>query len=167
MNQSLFYLLSFLTLFFALLVVFAKNPIHSALYMVMTFFAITCHYIVLNAQFLAVVNFIVYMGAIMVLILFAIMFLNLNKDLEPQKPNIVKFAGVIAAGILMVTLVAAMKVTGGGSSETFTIQQTDIGLVKNLGKVLFRDFLLPFEIASVLLLSAMVGSVLLAKKEIN
>ena len=83
MSHSLFYLLSFITLFFALLVVFAKNPIHSALYMVMTFFAITCQYLILNAQFLAIVNFIVYMGAIMVLILFSIMFLNnpVNPDL--------------------------------------------------------------------------------------
>src|SRR6478752_4391439 len=102
MNQILFYILSVVTLFFALMVVFAKNPIHSALYMVMTFFAITCHYILLNAQFLAIVNFIVYMGAIMVLFVFAIMFLNLNKDSEPQKSNKLKFAGVIAAGLLMV-----------------------------------------------------------------
>lgn len=166
MNQSIFYLLGFITVLFALLVVFAKNPIHSALYMVMTFFSITCHYILLNAQFLAIVNFIVYMGAIMVLILFAIMFLNLNKDSEPQKSNLLKFAGVIAAGLLMVTMFAALKKTVGGENVT-TITNTEIGLVKNLGKTLFKDFLLPFEIVSILLLSAMVGSVLLAKKEIN
>jgi NADH-quinone oxidoreductase subunit J len=166
MNQSIFYLLAFVTLFFAALVVFAKNPIHSALYMVMTFFAITCHYILLNAQFLAVVNFIVYMGAIMVLILFAIMFLNLNKDSEPHKSNIIKFAGVIAAGLLMMTLFAALKKTE-GANEVTQLGDSSIGLVKNLGKVLFKDFLLPFEIISILLLSAMVGSVLLAKKEIN
>mgnify|MGYP000848852378 CR=1 FL=1 len=107
MNQSIFYLLAALTVIFATMTVFAKNPIHSALYMVMTFFSITCHYVLLNAQFLAVVNFIVYMGAIMVLIIFAIMFLNLGKDLEPQKSTLVKFAGVIAAGLLLVTLVGA------------------------------------------------------------
>ncbi len=166
MNQSIFYLLGFITVFFALLVVFAKNPIHSALYMVMTFFSITCHYILLNAQFLAIVNFIVYMGAIMVLMLFSIMFLNLNKDTEPHKSTLIKFAGVISAGLLMVTIFAALKQTIGGNEIT-TISNTDIGLVKNLGKTLFRDFLLPFEIISILLLSAMVGSVLLAKKEIN
>ncbi len=166
MNQSIFYLLGFITVFFALLVVFAKNPIHSALYMVMTFFSITCHYILLNAQFLAIVNFIVYMGAIMVLILFSIMFLNLNKDTEPQKSTLIKFAGVISAGLLMLTIFAALKQTMGGNEIT-TITNTDIGLVKNLGKTLFKDFLLPFEIVSILLLSAMVGSVLLAKKEIN
>lgn len=166
MNESIFYLLGFMTVLFALLVVFAKNPIHSALYMVMTFFTITCHYILLNAQFLAIVNFIVYMGAIMVLILFAIMFLNLSKDAEPHKSNLLKFAGVISAGLLMVTMFAALKQTVGGD-EIKNITQTDIGLVKNLGKTLFKDFLLPFEIVSILLLTAMVGSVLLAKKEIN
>ncbi len=166
MNESIFYLLGFMTVLFALLVVFAKNPIHSALYMVMTFFTITCHYILLNAQFLAIVNFIVYMGAIMVLILFAIMFLHLSKDEEPNKSTLIKFAGVISAGLLMLTMFAALKQTAGGD-EIKNITQTDIGLVKNLGKTLFKDFLLPFEIVSILLLTAMVGSVLLAKKEIN
>lgn len=166
MNESIFYLLGFMTVLFALLVVFAKNPIHSALYMVMTFFTITCHYILLNAQFLAIVNFIVYMGAIMVLILFAIMFLNLSKDAEPHKSTLIKFAGVVSAGLLMLTMFAALKQTAGGN-EIKNITQTDIGLVKNLGKTLFKDFLLPFEIVSILLLTAMVGSVLLAKKEIN
>lgn len=165
MSQSVFYLLGFVTLLFALLVIFAKNPIHSALYMVMTFFSITCHYILLNAQFLAIVNFIVYMGAIMVLILFAMMFLNLGKDTEPQKPILMKFAAVIAGGLLMLTIFAALRKTEGG--EITGIVNSDIGLVKNLGKTLFRDFLLPFEIISILLLSAMVGSVLLAKKEKN
>lgn len=164
MNQYLFYILSVVTLFFALMVVFAKNPIHSALYMVMTFFAITCHYILLNAQFLAIVNFIVYMGAIMVLFVFAIMFLNLKKDNEPQKSNKLKFAGVIAAGLLMVVLTGAFR-KATGISEPFVIANPDVGLVKNLGKVLFSDFLLPFELASILLLSAMVGAVLLAKKD--
>lgn len=165
MNQSIFYLLGFVTVFFALLVVLAKNPIHSALYMVMTFFSITAHYILLNAQFLAIVNFIVYMGAIMVLILFAIMFLNLGKESEPQKPILMKFAATIAAGLLLITIFAALKKTEGG--DITGIPSTDIGLVENLGKTLFRDFLLPFEIVSILLLSAMVGSVLLAKKETN
>lgn len=166
MNQSIFYFLAFLTVLFALLVVFARNPVHSALYMVITFFTITCHYILLNAQFLAVVNFIVYMGAIMVLILFAIMFLNLNKETEPQKSTLLKFSAVIAAGILMVILVGAFR-KASTVTTPFTIANPEIGLVKNLGKVLFNEFLLPFEFASVLLLSAMVGAVLLARKELN
>ncbi len=166
MDHTIFYLLAFLTIIFALLVVTARNPIHSALYMVMTFFSLTCHYILLNAQFLAVVNFIVYMGAIMVLIIFAMMFLNLNKEAEPRKSNMIKFAGAIAAGMLMLILVAAIRQAGGGTAP-FTIEKPEVGLVENLGRVLFNEFLLPFELTSILLLSAMVGAVLIAKKELN
>ena len=148
------------------MVVISKNPVHSELWLILVFFCISGHYILLNAQFLAIVNFIVYMGAIMVLILFSMMFLNLSKDAEPHKTTLVKFAGVISAGLLMVVMFSALKQTVGGD-EIKNITQTDIGLVKNLGKTLFKDFLLPFEIVSILLLTAMVGSVLLAKKEIN
>jgi NADH-quinone oxidoreductase subunit J len=123
--MSIFYFVAFLSIFFALMTVFTKNPVHSVLYLVITFFTFTVHYILLNAQFLAAVNFIVYMGAIMVLFLFVLMLLNLNKDTEPLKSN----------------------------------------LAKPLGQVLFNEFLLPFEISSILLLTAMIGAVLLAKKD--
>lgn len=165
MIQNLFYFLSFLAIISALMVVLAKNPVHSVLYLILTFFAIAGHYVLLNAQFLAVVHIIVYAGAIMVLFLFVIMLLNLNKDTEPQKSNLIKVSAVIAAGCLLLTFVAAFRSLG--NSTGFQIQQNDMGLVKNLGQVLFNDFLLPFEVASILLLSAMVGAVLIAKKEPN
>ena len=81
----LFYFLSFLAIMFALMVVFSKNPVHSVLYLVLTFFTIAGHYVLLNAQFLAAVHIIVYAGAIMVLFLFVIMLLNLNKETEAHK----------------------------------------------------------------------------------
>ncbi|ADY53490.1 NADH dehydrogenase subunit J [Pseudopedobacter saltans DSM 12145] len=161
--MSLFYFVAFLSIFFSLLVIFTKNPVHSVLYLIATFFTFTIHYILLNAQFLAVVNFIVYMGAIMVLFLFVLMLMNLNKDTEPMKSNLLKIVGVIAGGGLLVTLVAAMKTMYTDSPSV--LQNPEIGLVKNLGKVLFSEFLLPFELSSLLLLSAMVGAVLLAKQE--
>lgn len=163
MNISLFYLVAFLSIFFALLVIFSKNPVHSVLYLIITFFTFTIHYILLNAQFLAIVNFIVYMGAIMVLFLFVLMLLNLNKDTEPMKSNLLKIVGVIAGMCLLVTLAGSAKVLG--NSQPVVLQNPGLGLVKNLGKVLFSEFLLPFEVSSILLLSAMVGAVLLAKKE--
>ena len=95
MGTSVFYLVAFLSIFFSLMVIFAKNPVHSVLYLIVTFFTFTVHYILLNAQFLAVVNFIVYMGAIMVLFLFVLMLLNLNTDNEPLKSVLVKVVGVI------------------------------------------------------------------------
>src|SRR5690606_849583 len=141
----------------------SKNPVHSVLYLVVTFFTFSIHYILLNAQFLAIVNFIVYMGAIMVLFLFVLMLLNLNKDSEPLKSSLVKAIGVIAGMCLMITVVSSLKVMD--ASEALTITNPDIGLVRNLGKVLFSEFLLPFELSSILLLIAMVGAVLLGKKD--
>jgi NADH-quinone oxidoreductase subunit J len=163
MGLSLFYFVAFLSIFFALLVIFSKNPVHSVLYLIVTFFTFTVHYIILNAQFLAVVNFIVYMGAIMVLFLFVLMLLNLNKETEPMKSNLLKVAGVIAGMCLLVTIAGSVKALN--ISDPVLLKNPEIGLVKNLGKVLFSDFLLPFEISSILLLSAMVGAVLLAKRE--
>lgn len=164
-----FYLVAFLSIFFALMVIFAKNPVHSVIYLIITFFTFTIHYVLLNAQFLAIVNFIVYMGAIMVLFLFVLMLLNLNKDSEPVKPLLVKLVGIIAGMCLLVTLVGALKTldkpTKGQVVTEQVVQNQELGLVKNLGKVLFSDFLLPFEVSSLLLLSAMVGAVLIAKRE--
>ncbi|TAF46592.1 MAG: NADH-quinone oxidoreductase subunit J [Sphingobacteriales bacterium] len=159
----LFYLVSLLTITFSLLVIFTKNPIYSVLYLIATFFTFTIHYVLLNAQFLAVVNFIVYMGAIMVLFLFVLMLMNLNKETEPMKSTLIKIIAVIAGGSLLVTLIGSFKQLD--ALGISTINKPEIGLVENLGKVLFSDFLLPFEVSSILLLSAMVGAVLLAKKD--
>ncbi len=147
------------------MVILEKNPIHSVLYLVITFFAIAGHYVLLNAQFLAAVHIIVYAGAIMVLFLFVIMLLNLNKETEPHKSTAVKFAAVIAAGLLLVVLVGALKSTA--SLPAPPASTGDIGLVKNLGQVLFKQFLLPFETASLLFLAAMVGAVMLGKRSIK
>ncbi|HYK75623.1 MAG TPA: NADH-quinone oxidoreductase subunit J [Daejeonella sp.] len=163
MSISLFYLIAFLSIFFSLLVVFSKNPVHSVLYLIITFFTFSIQYILLNAQFLAIVNFIVYMGAIMVLFLFVLMLLNLNEESEPAKSNLLKIAGVIAGMCLMLTLAASLKTLH--VSDPVLLENPDLGLVKNLGKILFGKFLLPFEVASLLLLTAMVGAVLLAKRE--
>jgi NADH-quinone oxidoreductase subunit J len=164
MADKLFFFLSFLALLSALMVVFSKNPVHSVLYLILTFFALTGHYVLLNAQFLAAVNFIVYLGAIMVLFLFVIMFLNMRTDTAELKSTISKVSAAIAGGVLMVVFVAALKDT---SFEAQPLDSFDsqIGLVANLGRVLFQDFLLPFELASVLFLVAMVGAVMLGKRE--
>ncbi len=165
MSMSLFYFVAFLSIFFAILMIFAKNPVHSVLYLIITFFTFTLHYILLNAQFLAIVNFIVYMGAVIVLFLFMLMLLNLNTGSDSSKSNLLKIAGVVAGMCLIVTIVGSVKALH--VSDPLVLQTQDLGLVKNLGKVLFSKFLLPFEISSILLLSAMVGAVLLAKKDIK
>ena len=161
-TEILFWTLSVVALFSALMVVISKNPVYSVLWLIITFFTISGHYILLNAQFLAVVNIIVYAGAIMVLFLFVIMLMNLNKDTEPQKNKWLKLAGALAGGCLLLVLVAALRNTEKSMTELGT---GEIGLIQNLGKTLFSDFVVPFEISSILFLSAMVGAVVLGKKE--
>jgi NADH-quinone oxidoreductase subunit J len=161
----LFYFLSFVGVFCALLVVLSRNPVHSVLYLILAFFSIAGHYLLLNAQFLAIVHIIVYAGAIMVLFLYVIMLLNLNKESEPHKSNLLKFAAAICAGLLMLLFVAGLK--GVETLPTQTSQDNSIGLIKSLGAVLFTEYLLPFEVCSILLLAAMVGAVMLGKEDKN
>lgn len=161
MTLYVFYFLSFLAVLSACMVVFSRNPIYSVLYLVITFFCVGGHYLLLSAEFLFAVHIIVYAGAIMVLFLYVIMLLNLNKETEPQKQNIYKFAAIISGGLLMLVMVGALK--GAESASIAFGANKEIGLVKNLGKLLFNEFLLPFEIVSVLLLTAMVGAVMLGK----
>jgi len=153
-----------MALFSALMMITSKNPVHSVLWLIVTFFSISGHYILLNAQFLAIVNIIVYAGAIMVLFLFVIMLMNMNKSTEPQKNRWVKFAGGIAGGCLLLILVAALKDSEVKLKYT-EVKTGDIGLIRNLGKELFTTYVVPFEISSILFLSAMVGAEVIGKKE--
>lgn len=165
MTVYLFYLLSFIAILSALMVVFSRNPVYSVLYLIVTFFAIAGHYVLLNAQFLAAVHVIVYAGAIMVLFLYVIMMLNLNKYNEVQKDTWLRVAAVVSGGLLMVTLVGSLK--GAESVQPGDTFDPNIGLVSNLGNVLFKDFLLPFEVSSLLFLAAMAGAVFLGKKSMK
>lgn len=179
MLEIAFYILSTLAIFSALMVVFSRNPIHSVLYLIMAFFAITGHYALLNAQFLAVVNFIVYAGAIMVLFLFVVMLLNLNAISEPHKSTAWKVAATLTGGLLLVSMAVAVRgledfqpnltnaAVDAGRFGTLAAHSNETGLVANLGTVLYSRFMLPFEITSVLFLSAMVGAVMLGKRGNN
>ncbi len=161
-QQIIFLVLSAIALVSAMGVILSKNPVTSVLCLILTFFTIAGHYVMLNAQFLAVVHIIVYAGAIMVLFLFVIMLMNLNADIEPQKRNWLKYAGAISGGTLLVILVAALR---DASMPSLQSSSTEIGLIGNLGKTLFNTYVVPFEISSVLFLSAMVGAVVIGKKE--
>lgn len=164
LDLIIFVALSALTLISAIGVVITRNPISSVLLLILTFFCISGHYLLMNAQFLAIVNIIVYAGAIMVLFLFVIMLMNLNSDTEPQKSVLAQFAGVISGGCLLLVILMAFQRTGVELAQTNT-SISDIGLIKVLGKKLFTDFVFPFEISSVLFLSAMIGTVVLGKKD--
>lgn len=160
----IFYSLSAFAIISAIMVLISKNPIHSVLWLILVFFAISGHYILLNAQFLAIVNIIVYAGAIMVLFLFVIMLMNLKKDKEPQKQNILKFIGVIAGGSFLQLMVALVKQTPQIQGKEVLMKEGSIGLIHPLGQALFGNYVVPFEISSVLFLSAMVGAVIIGKK---
>ena len=163
--QILFYLLALIAIASALGVVFAKSPVYSVLALITTFFAIAGQYILLNAQFLAAVHIIVYAGAIMVLFLFVIMLLNLNVLDQTQRNFSSRIIGVVSGGLLALTLLATLK--SADSIQAAHAPNNDIGLIKNLGMTLFNQYLLPFEVSSLLFFAAMVGAVMLAKKEIN
>lgn len=147
----------------AIMMIRSKSPVHSILWLIMVFFAISGHYILLNAQFLAIVNIIVYAGAIMVLFLFVVMLMNLNAETEPVKNYRLQLIGVISGGsLLLVLLSALMKMD---SQQAVQMKIGDPGLISNLGKVLFTNYILPFEISSILFLSAMIGAVVIGKKD--
>jgi NADH-quinone oxidoreductase subunit J len=160
--MAYWYFLTALTILSGLMVVISKNPIHSVLYLVFTFFCISGHYVLLNAQFLMVVNIIVYAGAIMVLFLFVIMMLDLRKNQPDSKSNLTKIAGAILGGTFLVVLIAILRNNEFAPNPNI---DTQIGMVENLGKVLFSQYLLPFELISILFFVAMVGAVMLGKRE--
>ena len=159
----LFILLSVMAIGSAAMMLFSKSPVNSILWLIMVFFAISGHYILLNAQFLAVVNIIVYAGAIMVLFLFVVMLMNLNSDTEPSRNQRLRLIGVISGGSLLLVLMAALKQID--VQQPMQMKIGDAGLISNLGKTLFTSYVVPFELSSILFLSAMLGAVIVGKKD--
>lgn len=163
MTQLFFYALSAIAIGSSLMMLFQRNAMYSVLYLLVCFFAVAGLYIMLNAQFLAIVHIIVYAGAIMVLFLYVLMFLNLNTPAAFSKSNLVRLAAMITGGMLFLLLFTSFYHT-----TLVQLPETSgesIGSVQTLGKVLFNDFLMPFELTSILFISAMVGVVIINKKE--
>jgi NADH-quinone oxidoreductase subunit J len=163
----IFYILSAVTLSTAFMTIFSRNPIHSAIYLVICFFSIAGHYLLFNAQFLALVHIIVYSGAIMILLLFTLMLMNLNKEDEVHKPRLTRLGAVVSVlatcGILLSVFLKSKPIMG-----EYDTTGEDYQSIKVLGKVLLdqdNGFMIPFEFVSILLLVAMIGAVLLSKKE--
>ncbi len=166
MSDALFYILAFLTLVFGFLVIanpFSRNPVTSAMFLVLTLGSLAGLFVLLHAFFLAAVQVLVYAGAVMVLFLFVIMLL----DLRAEERRKIKIAGVVAALISVGTIVALFLESLAGAPLGAHSAPTLEGATLPLGQLLFKQYLLPFEIVSVLLLVAMVGVVLLSKKELK
>ena len=169
-NTIAFYVIAGLILGFALLVVTTKNTVHAVLFLVLNFLAIAALYVLLTAQFLAVIQVLVYAGGIVVLYLFVVMLVNLKRQPEdhsaPQRQSWVAFA----LGAAVLAQLGAILVWGGYGQplDPQTMQHTDFAVnnVERIGMLLYTDYLIPFEVASMLLLVAMVGAIILAKREL-
>ncbi len=162
--EILFFILAGLTLLSGILTVTSKRPVHSILFLIITFFSISAHYVLLNAQFLAVVNIIVYGGAIMVLFLFVVMLMNLNKeDRSFNKPFII-LSGAIVSALFFVLTAGIFWQSDVKEGNQAMLAEGEIGLTESLGSVLYSDYVIPFELASILFIGAMIGAVLLSKK---
>ncbi len=168
MLEFFFGYLSLAIIIFSLLVVLGKNAIHSVLYMLVMFFHVAGIYLLLQAEFLAAVQIIVYAGAILVLFLFAIMLLNLREELSAEQLTDGWPASLAVVTGLLLTLVLPLSgftisFTGIWSPEKIK----EITFTKALGDVLYTGYLLPFEVASLILLVAIVGAIVLAKRRLN
>lgn len=167
MESVLFYVFGALALVSAIFVVAARNPLHSALGLIVTFFGLAAIYVLLGAHLLAALQVLVYAGAVMVLFIFVIMLLNLKEE-ELGRPRVTpaKIAGGISLGLL--GLVLSVNVLGKlGSLVTTDLAATEgFGTVKEVGRAIYGPFLLPFEATSLLLLVAIVAAVVVAKARI-
>jgi NADH-quinone oxidoreductase subunit J len=143
-----------------------RNAVYSALFLILTLFALAGHFVLLNAPFIAAVHIIVYAGAIMVLFLFVVMLLDLKADdRKSGSRSMAKIFGGVVTGILVLEL--GIMIKNGAESLPAASTSMQIGSTKAVGQLMFTQYLFPFEVASVLLLSAIIGSVILAKRKLK
>jgi NADH-quinone oxidoreductase subunit J len=164
MTAALFYFIACLTIISALFVVLNRNPVYSAVMLVFCFFSLAALYVLLEAYFVAVLEIIVYAGAIMVLFLFVIMLINVGKEIAATsiivRAKVLPFVLVVLFSLNIILLILWRNE---GLHQSNTISSA--GSITAIGQALFTKYLLPFEIASLLLLVALIGTVYLAKRK--
>ena len=167
MQQLMFYIIGGVAVLSALIMVTNKKPVSAAMSLIVAMLCLSGMYVLLDAHLIAALQIIVYAGAIMVLFLFVIMLLNIQEKegrLSGHK-IFLQFAWIMLVGYIFISMV---KLIGGGSLPARTEESINgFGTTKAVGEILFTDFLLPFEIASILLLAAIVGAVILAKQRVD
>jgi len=167
MEQLLFFLIAAVAVVAGFLVVTCKSPVNSAMALVQTFVCLAALYVMLYAPFMAAIQIMVYAGAIMVLIIFVIMLLNLGTAVTGQVRRGVIWGAISGVLMLLVTYTAVSKGKATDVAGEITRDVVrEVGHTELIGKAIFTDFLLPFEIASILLLVAIIGAVVLAKREV-
>lgn len=168
LESVLFYIMSILAVGSAILMITRRNPITSALYLILNFFCVSGLYLLLKAQFIAIIQVLVYMGAIMVLFLFVIMLLNLQDERKLAEKFTYKKITATLLSILLFAVMAVTVYTGfSGKYKAMSDKALEIGKAEYLGAELFTNYSFPFELASFLLLAAIVGAVVLAKKKFD
>jgi NADH-quinone oxidoreductase subunit J len=157
---------AFVAILASILMITRKNPIHSALLLILTFLCTAVLFFLLQNPFIAIIQILVYAGAIMMLIVFVIMLLELEEELvSPLKISFSKGVGVLTALLIMLGLFFAVFGGARGAIGEYTPEKvSQLGSAKVVGKLLFTDYLLPFEIVSILLMAAIVGAIVLAKQ---
>ncbi len=167
METLFFLIITLVAIISAILVVTCKNPINSALSLIMTFFCLATYYVMLDAPFMAAVQVMVYAGAIMVLMVFTIMLLNIRVDSSKKHSHKLVLGSIIGFFTLVNTLFILFKSKAAMPNGPYSGEVIKkLGHTELVGKEIFTNFLLPFEITSILLLVAIVGAVILAKKKI-
>jgi NADH-quinone oxidoreductase subunit J len=162
-----FYTLSALILVLGVLVVSAKSTVHSVLFLVANFLCVAVLYVLLHAEFLAVIQVLVYAGGIVVLYLFVVMLVNLKRAPEAtEDPRRRERLGILVAGAVLAEFVAIALYSFSRPLPGPAAATAGGGNVEQVGWLLYVDYVVPFEVASVLLLVAMVGAIMLAKREL-
>jgi NADH-quinone oxidoreductase subunit J len=167
LEAIVFYSLAAFILGFAVLVIAARNTVHSALFLIANFLCVAVVYVALAAEFLAVIQVLVYAGGIVVLYLFVVMLVNLKHPPEVQVDRRRQSRlGFVLAGVVLAEI-AAILIYSAARPPAFAVPDVTLptGNTERVGLILYTDYLIPFEVASVLLLVAMVGAILLARKE--
>ena len=169
LETAIFIPLAVVTVITAILVILQRNPVTSAIYLILCFFCLAGIYLLLNAQFIAVLQVLVYAGAIMVLFLFVIMLLNLEKEKKlVTRHRLPKVLGILLGLVLLaqIGMVFHSALLEGSKGNFPPEKVAALGNTEAVARLLFTDFLLPFEITSILLLVAMIGAIVLAKRQI-
>jgi NADH-quinone oxidoreductase subunit J len=164
-ERIFFFITAGLAVVSALFTITRRNPVQSVLFLILNFFCLALIYLTLHAEFLAIIQILVYAGAIMVLFLFVIMLLNLGKDAPHREiGKVARISGIAIAVIILLEL--GVLIMRGGSAPGKPMP-AGFGTVEQFGGALFRDYLVPFEMTSILLLAAIVGVIILAKKKLG
>lgn len=164
MNQLIFFYFAIVIVASAVMMITRRNPIHSVMFMLLLFFHIAGIFVLLNAEFLAAVQLVVYAGAIMILYLFVAMLLNVGRETTSLRAN--QFWPWIAVfGVLIASEVVILIARGSFPADSGKVMHQGGAGIKELGVQLYQQYLVPFEVASIILLVGLVGAVLLAKKQ--